>query len=261
MDFVLELLFYLVLNTPLLRTVLLTIVPALLLLRYVRRKDRLEPEPPKLIWSLVGLGAASTVPAILLETIGILLLSKAVDTDSVLFTVLQYVLVVGLAEESSKYLMLRLRTWKNPEFNCLFDGLVYAVAVSAGFALLENVLYLIRYGSSVVFLRAVVSIPAHICFSVFMGAWYSAAKKYEKWGNPQKMRRCRRLAVAVPAAAHGLFDTMAAFADSGFGILAFAVYVIAMFIVSWRMLKKLSEKDAQLPDDAADSFIMPPHEM
>ena len=257
MDLVIELLFYLVLNTPILRTVLLTVVPALLLLRYVRRKDRLEPEPPKLIWSLVGLGALSTVLAMLLELIGILLLSKAVDTDSVLFTVLQYVLVVGLAEESSKYLMLRLRTWKNPEFNCLFDGLVYAVAVSAGFALLENVLYLIRYGSSVVFLRAVVSIPAHICFSVFMGAWYSAAKKHEKWGNLQKMRRCRKLALAVPAVAHGLFDAIAAVADSGIGILAFAVYVIAMFIVSWRMLKKLSEKDAQFEENTINMFDRP----
>ena len=49
MGFIIELLFRLVFEVPLLRTVALTIVPALLLLWYVRSKDRLEPEPPKLL--------------------------------------------------------------------------------------------------------------------------------------------------------------------------------------------------------------------
>ncbi len=244
MEFLIELLLHLFLNVPILRTVALTIVPALLLLWYVRKKDRLEPEPKKLIWSLVGLGALSTLLAVLLELGGLAVLTKIADPDSLVFCVLHWFLIVGLAEEASKYLMLRLRTWKNPNFDCLFDGMVYAVAVSAGFALLENVMYLIRYGSSVVFIRAIVSIPAHICFSIFMGAWYSAAKKYETWNEKDKMRRCRVLAVVIPAIAHGLFDMIASRAETGGGILLFAAFVIAMFVVSWRMLKKLSGKDA-----------------
>ena len=244
MGLIIGLVFRLFFELPLLRTIALTIVPALLLLRYVRSKDRLEPEPPKLIWSLVGLGGLSIIPAVLLEMGGSAILIQAADTDSVLYRVIYWFVVVGLSEELSKYVMLRLRTWKSPDYNCLFDGMVYAVAVSAGFALVENVIYLFRYGASVVFIRAVVSIPAHICFSVFMGVWYSAAKKYQIQGVPGRMRRCRRLAVLLPALTHGLFDLIADSSDVGFGLIIFGAYVIAMFIVSWRLIKKLASEDA-----------------
>lgn len=243
MGLLIELVFRLVFEIPLLRTIALTIVPALLLLRYVRSKDRLEPEPPKLIWSLVGLGGLSIIPAVLLELGGSAVLTRGADTESIAFRVIYWFVVVGLSEELCKYVMLRLRTWKSPEYNCLFDGMVYAVAVSAGFALVENVIYLIRYGASVVFIRAIVSIPAHICFSVFMGVWYSAAKKYQLQGDTAKMRRSRILAVALPALTHGLFDLIADSADVGLGLVIFGAYVIAMFIVSWRLIKKLAERD------------------
>ena len=245
MDIVFELLFHLVFGVPILRTVVFTIAPALLLLHYVRRKDSVEKESPKLIWSLVGLGALSTALAYILESVGGAGLSWIVDSGSGAFNFLYYFVVVGLAEEASKYFVMSKRTWKNPEFDCLFDGLVYAVAVSAGFALLENVLYLFRYGSSVVFIRAIVSIPAHICFAIFMGTWYSSAKKYEKWGNKQQVRTCKVLAVAVPAAAHGFFDIITDFLDTGAGMLIFGIYVIAMFITSWRMMKRMAAKDAR----------------
>ena len=247
MGFIIELLFRLVFEVPLLRTVALTIVPALLLLWYVRSKDRLEPEPPKLIWSLVGLGMLSILPALALELGGTYLLTQVADTDTMLFDVLNWFVVVGLSEEFCKYFMLRLRTRKEKEFNCLYDGLVYAVAVSAGFALAENITYVLHYGPSVAFIRAVVSIPAHICFSVFMGAWYGAARKYELKGDAAMTRRSRLMCVLIPALTHGLFDLIADSTDVGGGLIIFGVYVIAMFIIAWRLMKKLAESDEFLP--------------
>ena len=47
--------------------------------------------------------------------------------------------IVAIAEESSKYIFLRHRTWNNPEFNCTYDGVIYAVFTSLGFALWENI--------------------------------------------------------------------------------------------------------------------------
>lgn len=245
MDLIVNLLFHLVFSVPILRTVIFTVAPALLLLQYVRKKDSVEKESPKLVWSLVGLGGLSIVLAYVLESIGGVGLSWIIDPYSDAFNFLYYFLIVGLVEEASKYFVMSLRTWKNPEFNCLFDGLVYAVAVSAGFALFENVLYLIRYGSSVVFIRAIVSIPGHICFAVFMGSWYSAAKKYEKWGDLQKKKHCQALAIIVPAIAHGLFDVISDYIETGFGLIVFGIYVIAMFIISWKMMKRMADKDTQ----------------
>ena len=245
-SFLIELLFELVFAVPATRMILLAIVPALLLLRYVRKKDSLEPEPPRLIWTLVGLGAASVLLAMLLESAGLFVLSRVLGRKALLFQLLQWFIVVGVGEEISKYAVLRWRTWKHEAFNCTFDAMVYAVAVSAGFALAENIMYLIRYGSGVLLMRGLVSIPAHICFSVFMGAWYGAAKKYTLAGEPEQARRAAVLSVAVPALAHGAFDFIATNTEQGVMIAVFVVYVIAMFIVSWKLVKKLSENDAYM---------------
>ena len=49
----------------------------------------------------------------------------------------------------------------------------------------------------------------------------------------------------MPAVAHGFFDIITDFLDTGAGMLIFGVYVIVMFIVSWRMMKKMAAKDAR----------------
>ena len=205
-------------EVPALRSCAVTIVPSFLLLRYVRKKDRLEPEPPALVWSLFGLGAASGVLAFVLELIGFSLLAVTGLDSEPFGVVLRWYVIVGLGEEASKYVLLRLRTWRSGEFNCLYDGLVYAAAVAAGFALLENIGYLLRYGGSVMFLRAVVSVPGHVCFGVLMGAWYGAAKKHDLMEARDKAKRCRALAVLVPGFIHGLFDHLAVSISSVAGL-------------------------------------------
>ena len=53
-----EILLELIFAVPIFRAFVLAVIPALLLLLYVRKKDRLEPEPPKLIWQAIS----STTP-------------------------------------------------------------------------------------------------------------------------------------------------------------------------------------------------------
>ncbi len=258
MDIIISLLFRLVLEVPILRLILFAILPSILLILYVRKKDRLEPESPKLIWSLVGLGILSILPVMLLETGGLFLLEALFREENILYGLFHWFLVVGLSEEFCKYLMMRLRTWKNPEFNCTYDALVYAAAVSGGFALAENILYGLRFGTGVLFVRAVVSIPAHICFSVFMGTWYASAKRFSVEGDAAEARKAHLLAAAVPAAAHGAFDLLASNSDSAGALIFFIALVVTMFIVCWRMLKSLSEKDAYFEDTAKDPQDLPP---
>ncbi len=246
MGYLIGLLFQLVLGVPLLRLIFLAVIPSFLLLSYVWKKDRLEPEPPKLIWSLVGLGIFSVLPTMALELGGLALLNSLFTEESLLYMILHWFLVVGVSEEICKYLVMRLRTWKSPDFNCTYDALVYAAAVSAGFALAENIMYGIQYGSSVLFVRAVVSVPAHICFSVFMGTWYASARKSAAAGDLKKARQNHLLAVIIPAGTHGAFDLMASNTDSTAALLFFLALVIAMFILCWRMIRSLAEKDAYI---------------
>ena len=90
-----------------------------------------------------------------------------------LYQIILYFVIVAIAEESSKYFFLKKRTWNNPEFNCQYDGVVYAVFVSLGFALWENINYVLSYGFSTAIVRAITAIPGHACFGVFMGVFLS----------------------------------------------------------------------------------------
>ena len=217
------------------------VVPAVFLMIKIYKADRLEPESPKLLLILAGLGILATAAAMLLESIGGRILS-AVLWDGTLYEVLFYFVVVGLSEEGAKYFFLRKKTWFAEEFNCQFDGVVYAVFVSLGFALAENVGYVLRYGLSTALIRAVTAIPGHACFGVFMGAFYGIAKRCDNYGYPEKSRTMSILSLAVPTLLHGAYDYIATRMSSGY-TLFFVLFVIGMFLVAFKLVKDLSDKD------------------
>ena len=178
----------------------LAVIPAIIILVYIYREDRLEKESPQLIIRLVVFGIISTFLAALAERLGMYLLALAFDSETVLWRILFYFGVVAFSEEGFKYLVLKKLTWNNAEFNCKFDGVVYAVAVSLGFALWENIQYVISYGLSTALVRAVTAVPGHASFGIIMGAWYGLAKRKQVQGWDSASRLARVLAVVVPAA-------------------------------------------------------------
>ncbi len=192
------------------------VIPAIVLLRFVYKEDRLDKESPGLLLSLVIFGILSTFAAIVTEQIG--------------------------EEEGFKYLLLKKRTWYSSEFNCQFDGVVYAVFVALGFALWENISYVLMYGLGTAAVRAVTAVPGHACFGVFMGAFYGLAKRYDNFGDEYRSRRCRRLAVLVPVLLHGTYDFIATYEYDGYAWI-FVVFVVLLFAAAYRMIKKLSCDD------------------
>ena len=111
------------------------IVPAIYLLIKVYRSDRLEKESPQLLRRLVFAGIFSTQIAIVLERLTSNLLTYFVSPDTIIYRVILYFVIVALSEEGSKYFMLKRTSWNSYEFNCIFDGIVYATFASLGFAL------------------------------------------------------------------------------------------------------------------------------
>ena len=148
------------------------VIPAVFLMLKAYRSDRLEPESPRLLWQLVKAGVFSSLIALVLERVGSLLLGLFTPENGTLYNVLLYFVVVACSEEGAKYFMLKRNTWNNREFDCQYDGVVYAVFVSLGFALWENISYVLQYGFSTAIVRAVTAIPGHACFGVFMGVFY-----------------------------------------------------------------------------------------
>lgn len=224
------------------------VIPALILLVRVYRLDRLEREPAGLLLSLVLLGVLSTALASFAEQVGDFVLAFFLPEQSLLDQVLLYFGVVAFSEEGFKYLLLRTRTWRSPQFNCQFDGVVYAVFVSLGFALWENIGYVLAYGFSAALARAVTAIPGHACFGVFMGVWYGAAKRQEMAGEISRSRRSRRMAVCIPALLHGLYDYLAT-QEYEETALIFLVFVAVLFFVSWRLIRVNAKRDR---------YIVPP---
>ena len=147
-------------------------VPAVFLLIRVYHADRLEPEPSGLLLSLILRGVFATVIAMVLEELGSALLGSVYAENSLPYNIIMYFVIVAFSEEGAKYILLRRRTWRSDAFNCQFDGVVYAVFVSLGFALWENLGYVAMYGLSTALVRAVTAVPGHACFGVFMGVYY-----------------------------------------------------------------------------------------
>ena len=217
------------------------VIPAVWLLRYVYRMDRVEAEPRQLIISLAAKGIIATFCAMATEYIGTFVLGLFFSEGSLIYNALMYFIVVALSEEGFKYFFLKRFTWNDPEFNCTFDGVVYAVSVSLGFALWENIGYVFMYGLDTALLRAVTAIPGHACFGVFMGVFYGAAKRYEVYMQEAHAGFYRKLAVIFPVIIHGAYDFIASLPD-GYSFV-FIVFVVAMVIVSHRVVRNAAARD------------------
>ena len=122
------------------------VIPAIWLLVRVYQADKLEKEPLGMMVGIVLLGIVSTTLAAVTEQLGDAVLMGLFPKGGFLYNFLLYFVVVAVSEEGFKYLLLKLRTWKSPHFNCQFDGVVYAVFMSLGFALWENIGYVLQFG-------------------------------------------------------------------------------------------------------------------
>ncbi|MBP5225189.1 MAG: PrsW family intramembrane metalloprotease [Lachnospiraceae bacterium] len=216
------------------------VIPAVFLMLKAYRSDRIERESPQLLWNLVVAGILSSLIALLAERVLSTLLGLVAQQGSTLYNVLLYFGVVAFSEEGAKYFMLKRRTWRSSEFNCLYDGIVYALFVSLGFALWENLSYVMTNGFATALVRAVTAIPGHACFGVFMGFFYGIARSFENSGKLKEAKLSRALTVVVPALLHGAYDYIATSSESAWFFVAF---VAVLFIVSYRVVGKAAKAD------------------
>ncbi|MCQ2520301.1 MAG: PrsW family glutamic-type intramembrane protease [Lachnospiraceae bacterium] len=219
-------------------------IPALVLIFFVYKQDKKEKEPKSLLFKLVMFGFISIIPAIILEIIGGAVVGIFFDSDSVAYAFFECFFVIAVAEEGCKFLMLRLGSWKNRAFNFTFDGIVYAVCTSLGFALLENVMYVLSSGGfSLAVSRAFTAVMAHAVFGVLMGVYYGRARQYQSLGNIQKMRKNFFLAILIPGLLHGLYDFLLSVGNV-VSILVFGVVLVVIYILMFVVVINASKHDA-----------------
>ncbi|MCR5754969.1 MAG: PrsW family intramembrane metalloprotease [Acetatifactor sp.] len=225
--------------------ILAAVIPAIFLMIKVYRSDRLEKESAFLLWNLVKAGILSSLLALVEERILSMLLNRMVSATSPLYNLILYFGIVALAEESSKYIFMKRETWRNPEFDCQYDGVVYAIFVSLGFALWENISYVMMYGLAVAAVRAVTAIPGHACFGVFMGIFYGIAKKQDYKRRSTASAILRFFAVIIPALLHGAYDYIATMEQQQSGWY-FCGFVAILFFITYRLVGKSAKADRRI---------------
>ena len=160
----------------------LAIAPVFVVIIYIYLKDKYEKEPKRLLLKTFLLGAIFSILTTVIVSGIISAFFPLTDDFSVFQQFTQAFVVVGFVEELSKYVIVLYFAQPNKAFNEPFDGIVYAVFVSMGFAFTENLLYVFEHGMSTGILRAFTAVPAHATFGIIMGYFMGKAKFSDrKW--------------------------------------------------------------------------------
>ena len=220
------------------------VLPALVLLYYVYSKDKIEKEPINLIVRLFVFGMVAGPLAAIVENIAFALFETVLPPGSAILLICEYFIGVACVEEGFKYFFLN-RMRYNPEFNYVFDAVVYSVAVSLGFAALENIFYVFDGGLEVAAVRAIFSVPGHAADGVIMGCFYGLARKQESLGNKSESKRLYLLAFLLPVIEHGFYDA-ALSAENDMLAAISMLFQLAFIVFAMVLVNRLSKKDGPL---------------
>ena len=181
------------------------VLPAVLLGLYIWREDP-HPEPFRWVLRAFFIGVGICIPVALLEQYISNLLFSGAAPDSLFGSTAQAFLVAALPEEGAKLLALWLFLRRCPQFDEDFDGIVYAVFVSLGFATIENIGYVFMSGEGwmgTAVMRAFLAVPGHYAFGIMMGFYYAV------YYFSDRSKATAAKIFLVPFLAHGTYDAIA----------------------------------------------------
>lgn len=111
-------------------------------------------------------------------------------------------MVAGPVEEVAKFLAVALLVWFQSNFDEPMDGIVYASAAAAGFALAENLRYMQDQPASIL-ARGPAATGAHILFAGFWGGALGHAKRMKSFPAGVAITGG---GLGLGIVSHGLFD-------------------------------------------------------
>lgn len=225
----------------------LAVIPVVVICTYIYNKDK-NKEPWGLLIKLFVLGIASCFLVLAVSEVVfkvIPFLGKELEYMS-FFEIMAYAFIgVALIEELCKWIMVYFGSYHHKAYDEVYDGIVYCVYVSLGFAFFENLLYVFGEQSIVVGIsRGLLAVPGHACDAVFMGYYLSLAKVYASQGKKDLERKNLVLSIIVPTILHGIYD-FCLMSGIEVLILVFFVFVIVMYITAIKKIKLLASQCKQ----------------
>jgi RsiW-degrading membrane proteinase PrsW (M82 family) len=242
-------------------------IPALVLMWLVDRLDAKRPEPRSTRRLVVFAGMLSVIPALILELVISGVASGRIEPQiTYQGSSFQAFIVAAGVEEACKILVVYWVVWRRPEFDERMDGIVYASRAGLGFALVENVLYLLQQhslqGQVIVWVeRALLAVPGHAMWTGMIGAM-AARRRFD--GAGLGLLGGYLLAVAF----HGAYD-VSVFVQQPLHlegrdgiahallVAPVALTVIAFFVLRAMARTALRLDDAEAATNAARSVLPP----
>ena len=218
-------------------TLLITIVPSILILLYFFLSDKFK-EPKGSIALVFFLGICICLPA---GYINFFMENnfKDIFSERLLFSFLG----PAWCEELLKFIILYYVVLKRSEFNEPMDGIVYGVAVSLGFATLENFYYV--YGIDwegqspmfVAWVRTFSAVPMHALAGCFMGYFFM---KYSFVRKKDNLFFC----FFIPFLLHGFYNLFASINTVAlYGLLIIGWVVVLKLFGDLKKLQKLKKNE------------------
>lgn len=171
------------------------IAPGFALLSYFYLKDEYDAEPVIDVLRTFFLGVILVFP--------IMFIQYVLDVEQIIASnLLSAFISAGFLEEFFKWFLLYFTIYQSSVFDEQYDGIVYGVSISLGFATLENILYLISHGIEFAIGRAFLPVSSHALFGVVMG-YYLGKAKFSI--SPHK-NKWLIFSFALPFLLHGVYD-------------------------------------------------------
>ena len=236
----------------------LAVVPCAAILWWLFRSD-LHPEPRGVVGVTVLMGAAASLPIVLVEMLLQRVLGIRMPPASPAEVLVMSFAIAALIEETFKFAILNRYCERQEAFDEPFDGVVYGAAASLGFAGVENLLFVLgpqadQSGFWIAAMRALTSVPLHALCGILMGSCigighFSGAARVG-W---------KILGLSGAVALHGIYDSFAfgavfagsrhsaagvAFCVGGVGSTAVLAAATGVLGVAWMRHGQLRSMDA-----------------
>lgn len=216
--------------------VLITASPAIALVWFFYARSNYRPENKLLITVLFLLGIGSGFVALLLNHTLEKYTGLWPGAPELHLRLLYWLLGIGLNEELAKMLVLLAVLYPRQDFTQPYQGLLGGATVALGFAAIENLFYLERYGTMTLLIRSVLTVPAHAFFTIPLGVCMAYSRRAGGLGA-KYLWLLAGLGFAVLA--HGVYDVWLSLQSEGLNRLAYVHVVLLGLLALWLMRLRL----------------------
>ncbi|MGG1573801.1 glutamic-type intramembrane protease PrsW [Fictibacillus sp. NRS-1165] len=204
------------------------VAPAVALLAFFYLKDKYETEPVSMVIRLYIFGALLVFP--------IMVIQFGFKEEIMVSSFTEGFFLSAVLEEFLKWFLVFYCAYQHAEFNEPYDGIVYAVALSLGFASMENILYLYVHGLTEAFGRALMPVSSHALFGVISGYYFGKAK----FSSGKKRKMFLTLSLLIPFVLHAIYNWILLVFEKDF-LIAMLPFMLFLW---WLGLKKVKLANA-----------------